>query len=204
MFFDGSKSRDATALIGCRISDGHVFTLGIWEPNLSLDPDAVVPVEEVDRCVADAFATYEVAAFFADVQEWQSFALVSWPKDYGAGLRVKAVPTGTHPQPIAFDMRVKVRDFALAAELCQAEITAGLFTHDGDARLARHVANVRNRISQRSGMGMLALMGKETKDSPHKIDAAVAMVGARMARLRVIEADAQPAKKPHDGTVVFQ
>jgi hypothetical protein len=34
--FDGSRSRahgvtDATALIGCRVSDGHVFQVGVWE-----------------------------------------------------------------------------------------------------------------------------------------------------------------------------
>src|SRR5690606_17095548 len=28
MFFDGSLSRDASALIGCCVEDGHVFTLG--------------------------------------------------------------------------------------------------------------------------------------------------------------------------------
>ena len=31
MFFDGSKSDDATGLVGCRLSDGHVFTLGMWQ-----------------------------------------------------------------------------------------------------------------------------------------------------------------------------
>jgi len=30
LFFDGSKSDDSTALVGCRLSDGHVVTLGIW------------------------------------------------------------------------------------------------------------------------------------------------------------------------------
>ncbi|MHC9858579.1 hypothetical protein ACQX09_11825, partial [Corynebacterium diphtheriae] len=32
MFFDGSLSSDNTALVGCCMSDGHVFTIGVWEP----------------------------------------------------------------------------------------------------------------------------------------------------------------------------
>src|SRR5690606_41017409 len=31
LFFDGSKSDDATGLVGCRLSDGHIVTLGVWE-----------------------------------------------------------------------------------------------------------------------------------------------------------------------------
>lgn len=30
VFFDGSKSDDATGLVACRLSDGHLQTLGVW------------------------------------------------------------------------------------------------------------------------------------------------------------------------------
>ncbi|MDO4612691.1 MAG: hypothetical protein Q4B10_01295 [Actinomycetaceae bacterium] len=32
LFFDGSKSNDHTALVGCCMSDGFVFTAGVWAP----------------------------------------------------------------------------------------------------------------------------------------------------------------------------
>jgi hypothetical protein len=31
MFFDGSKSDDATGLVGCRVDDGHLFVIDCWE-----------------------------------------------------------------------------------------------------------------------------------------------------------------------------
>ena len=46
-------------------------------------------------------------------------------------------------------------------------------THDGDSRLARHVANAILREDSRG-----ARLSKETKDSPRRIDAAVAAVMA--------------------------
>jgi len=179
MFFDGSKSRDATALIGCRIEDGHVFTLGVWEPT----PERPVPVREVDAAVRKALDTYHVEAFFADVREWESFAKVSWPDLFdGAGLSVWAESKQSkEPQPVAWDMRGHVAEFTKAAELCHAEIEDGLFTHDGDQRVARHIANARRRPN-RYGVSI----GKDSPDSPHKIDAAVCVIGVRMLRQRVL------------------
>ena len=178
LFFDGSKSRDATALVACRVSDGHVFTVGVWEP----DRDSEVSAIDVDAAVAWAFDRWTVAGFFADVREWESFAKVSWPQQYGDQLAVHAVASGARdPQPIAWDMRVHVAEFTKAAELCEAEIVDRLFTHDGDSRVARHVANARRRPN-RHGVSI----GKESKDSPRKIDAAVCVVGARMVRRLVV------------------
>lgn len=187
LFFDGSKSQDATALVGCCLSDGHVFTVGVWEP----DGDAVVPVHDVDLAVARAFQRWKVVGFFADVREWESFAKVSWPEAYADGLRVKAVPGGKDPQAIAWDMRSHTYEFTVACELALAEIDDGGFTHDGDARLARHVGNARRRPN-RYGVSI----GKESPDSRRKIDAAVCMIGARMVRRQVLGAPERKGKQP--------
>jgi len=190
LFFDGSKSQDATALIGCRISDGHVFTAGVWEPDPN-DPDDVVPVAEVDATVHLAFNRWRVAGFFADVREWESFAKVSWPAELGDGLRVQAVPGGKDPQPIAWDMRTHTYEFTTECELVLAEIADRAFTHDGGGALARHVGNARRKVN-RYGVSI----GKESPDSARKIDAAVSMIGARMVRRRVLSAPAPKGKKP--------
>jgi hypothetical protein len=195
LFFDGSKSRDATALIACTIdagedsTGGHVFTLGVWEPpgkhSGKDDPGHndrwTVPVQEVDDKVAWAFDQFDVVAFFSDVQEWESFAKVDWPKKYGTRLRIKAVPGGKSPEPIAWDMRNNLWDFTKACELVEAEIRDARFTHDGNPALARHIANAR-RKPNRYGVSI----GKETPSSPRKIDAAVCTVGVRHARRLVI------------------
>jgi len=181
MFFDGSKSRDATALIGCCISDGHVFVIDMWEPDPAHDTDDVVPVDEVNDAVARAFDQYDVVGFFADVQEWESFTKVDWPQRYASTLRVKAVPGGKHPEAIAWDMRSNLYEFTKAAELCAAEIIDEKFTHSGDPRLARHVTNARRRPN-RYGISI----GKESPSSPKKIDGAVCVIGARMVRRTVI------------------
>lgn len=179
MFFDGSKSGDATALVGCRVSDGHVFLIGAWEPT----PDQVVPVAEVDAVVAQAFATWDVRGFFADVREWESFAKVSWPDAYGADLAVWAEGKATKdPQPIAWDMRNHVLEFTKAAELMHAEIVQGAgLTHDGNPVLARHMGNARRRPNKWG-----VSIGKESPGSPRKIDAAVAAIGARMVWRRLL------------------
>lgn len=180
MFFDGSQGRDATALVGCCISDGYVFTLGVWEPDPN-DPDDRVSAASVDLTVARAFEKYDVLGFFADVREWEAQTKVTWPEQYGDDLMIHAVPTAKEPQPIAWDMRGQTHAFTAATELTLDEITTGQFRHDGDSRIARHVANARRRPN-RNGVGI----GKESKDSPKKIDGAICVIGARMVRRQVL------------------
>ena len=200
LFFDGSKSRDATAIVGCAVTDGHVFvprwTGGqtIWEPNPSHDTDDVVPVGNVDLAVTEVFERYNVVGFFGDVQEWESFVKIEWPRRHGAHLRVMAVPGGKDPQRIAWDMRSNVMDFTRAAELCEAEILEEGFTHDDHPPLTRHLGNMRRRPN-RYGTSV----GKESPSSSLKIDAGVCVIGVRMVRRLVLAA--APAKK-RSGLVV--
>jgi hypothetical protein len=180
LFFDGSKSRDATALVGCVVGgprDGNVFTLGVWEPA----DDASVDVEDVDRVVAVAFDRYKPLAFFADVREWESFVLTEWPRRYRDGLLLHASPSARPQQPIAWDMRSHGYEFAKAAEACHAEVLDGAFVHDDHPATSRHVTNCRKRPYKDA-----VTVGKETKDSPKKIDAAVCVIGARMVRRIVL------------------
>jgi hypothetical protein len=197
-FFDGSKSRDATALIGCRVSDGYVFTIGVWEPDTSHDTESVVPVAEVDAAVEQMFDQWTVLAFFADVKEWEGFTKVTWPGRYADRLLVHAVPEGKDPQPIAWDMRSRTYDFTLACELTETEIEERTFRHDGDSRVSRHVGNARRRPN-RYGVSI----GKESPDSPKKIDAAVCVIGARMVRRLVLASPKfkSRAKKARTGRV---
>lgn len=180
LFFDGSKSRDATALVGCTLDDGHVFTLGVWEPDPN-DPFDTVDAADVDRVVQQTFDRFDVVAFFADVREWESFALTEWPGRYQSDLKVWAAPSARPPLPVAWDMRGHSYEFAKATEACHAEILDGSFTHDGHSVTGRHIANCRRRPYRDA-----VAVGKESHDSPRKIDAGVCVIGARMVRRMVL------------------
>lgn len=200
LFFDGSKSRDATAIVGCCISDGFVFVPTwasrdptVWEPSNAHDTEDVVPVVDVDLAVTDVFDHHNVVGFFGDVQEWESFVKVEWPKRFADRLRVRASTSVKDPQPIAWDMRSHVLDFTRAAELMEAEVIDGGFSYDGNPILTRHLHNCRRRPN-RWGVSV----GKESRDSPLKIDAAVCAIGSRMVR-RLVEA--APPSKPRSGKV---
>ena len=172
MFFDGSKSNDHTALVGCCMEDGHIFKIGHWRPEKPLN---VVNVAAVDAGVRRAFDTYDVVAFWADVREWESFTRTAWPEDFGDRLIVPAVRGGMSASPIAWDMRSHAYQFAEAAETAYTEIIQQTFTHDGDSALGEHVSNC--RVNEFKGRWSVK---KESPKSSKKIDLAVCMIGARM------------------------
>lgn len=189
LFFDGSKSNDATALVACRIDDGHVVALGVWESDGS--EDWTVDVTEVDAAVMAAFARFDVWAFFADVREWESFTKTEWPSRYRDTVKLWALPLGRPPEPIAWDMRGHAYEFARAAEMCHQEILDGSFTHgpadDTPAAVAAHSAMGRHVVNARRHWYRDALtVRKESPKSPKKIDAAVCVIGARMVRSLVM------------------
>lgn len=190
LFVDGSKSRDATAVVGCALDDGHVFTLGVWEPKICtakvVDEDgdtlqvdsAQIDLRVLDASVSAAHERFDVVAFWSDVREIEGLAKVTWPERWADQYDQKlwAVRSGQQPEPIAWDMRSHSREFAFAAELVQAEIEDGAFTHDGNAVTTRHVLNCREAETRWGAV----TVSKETPSSPDKIDAAVCVIGARL------------------------
>lgn len=181
--FDGSRRRargvtDATALIGCRVADGHLFGLGVWEepPN---DHDWQVPVTEVLAAVEDTFARYDVVGFFADPAKWETY-VAAWEAKYAARLKVKA----SREHPVEWWMTGGRSGLIVrATEEFENAVTEQHLTHDGSYRLTAHVLNARRKPT-RSGIQI----GKEHPDSPRKIDAAVASILAWQARLAAVAA----------------
>lgn len=200
MFFDGSLSNDHTALIGCRVEDGHVFTIGVWQPqSVHADDKPMVDVQAVDDRVDFAFATWNVIGFFADVREWESFTKVAWPERYRGKLELWATSRGAQqPEPIAWDMRGKDFQFTTAAELAEAEIMQHMFTHDGNALLTEHVLNAR-RHEGRYGI----TVRKESRKSSKKIDACVCLIGARMVWRLAREKAGSSKKRERTGKAFF-
>ena len=181
--FDGSRKRsrgiaDATALIGCRVSDGHLFEIQVWEqPDGPAGDDWEVPVVEVDAVVRRTFVDYNVVGFFADPAKWESY-IAEWESAFSKKLKVKS----TLRHPIEWWMSGG-RSYLVVRALEQfySAVAQRELTHSGARALSRHVLNARRRAG-RNGIQIY----KENPDSPNKIDAAVAAVLAYEARLQAL------------------
>ncbi len=180
--FDGSKGRakgkaDATALVGCRVSDGLLFEIRVWE-----QPDGPTGREwtpnpiEVDAAVRGAFDRWRVVGFYADPSGWGEH-VARWEAQFGRRLKVKA----TQAEPIAVWPRGKTAQVTVAVEAFRDAVVNGEIKHHGTSALTRHVLNARRRAT-RTGY----LIFKAFPQSPDKIDAAYAAVMAWKARLDAV------------------
>lgn len=206
LFFDGSKSDDATALVACRISDGLIATIGMWQrPPGRRGDDWLAPRLVIDQVVASTHDRYKVVVFYGDpshtrddeTQEryWDG-VIDEWHRRYGAQLKVWAQP-GARGHAVNWDMTAPSRAeaFTAAAERTASEIAEGLLTHDGDARLRLHVGNAK-RYPTKWGVSLW----KGARHSHRKVDLAVAAVGARMARRDYLNSKSA-RERPRTGVV---
>jgi hypothetical protein len=187
--FDGSRQRtkgvtDATALIGCRVSDGHLFEIGVWEQPLG--PAGVnwaVPQAEVEAAVDMAFSTWNVVGLFADPTLWDG-VVANWERRYARRLRVKVSAqrpmSWTTVQAGSTSSRM-----GRALQQFQSAVLDRQMTHDGSFKLTQHVLHARRRPTRTS-----MAIGKPHEDSAQKIDAAVAAVYCWQARLAAVAAGA--------------
>lgn len=205
-FFDGSKSDDSTAIVGCRLSDGYCFLIGVWQkPKGEMGKRWLAPRAAVDRRVDKMFERFNVIAFWGDPSHakddeedessyWMPM-LDKWMRKYKDRLEPKHWPakSGLRAHAINWDMSSadKTKVFIDAAEqtvedfenLNDVEEFEPTFLIDGHPVLVQHLKNAIEHIDPR-GWGIS--LSKVQKDSPHKIDAAVCLVGARMLRRVVL------------------
>lgn len=201
MFLDCSKSSDCTALVACRLSDGHVFVLGCWSrPKGKKGEGWLAPRDEVDGVVRYAFEKYKVEWFGVDpspARDDESEALYwmptidAWHRDYHKKLRVWATAGAKIGNAVLFDMRIKTlggqdrnRQFTQAAMQVVIDVEENgpsVITWDGDGRLMLHAHNAKRRPNPWG-----VSLGKVTRDSDKHVDLAVCMVGARMGRRIVL------------------
>lgn len=85
--FDGSVRDDSTALVACRVDDGHLELLACWEKPLVRDDEWSVPGLEVDAAVAAAMQRFRVIGFYADPPYWETY-VDRWNSLYGRKMRV--------------------------------------------------------------------------------------------------------------------
>ncbi|WP_329793871.1 hypothetical protein V1227_18880 [Lentzea sp. DG1S-22] len=170
--FDGGKTDDATALVAIRVADMAAFVIDLWEkPDGPQGENWEVNRELVDSRVHETFQLYDVKAFYADVALWESY-ITDWAAAYGEGLAVKAPGTNA----IAWDMRGSLQRSTLAHERLMRSILDAKLVHNGDLALKRHALNARRRTNN-YGLSF----GKESADSPRKVDLYAALMLAHEA-----------------------
>ncbi len=159
--FDGSFSGDASAIVGAVVpKDGEkvkVFTVKTWEKDLNLDDDDWrVDIGEVEQTLIDFCQKHpKVREIACDPFRWQRSMMVLEEK----GLPIVEFPS-TSPR----------RMVQACAKFYDA-VVEDRIVHDNDGVLARHLSNAVTKIDN---LGPRIV--KENRNSPRKIDAAVAAV----------------------------
>ena len=213
-FFDGSKSDDSTAIVGCRISDGYCFLIGVWQkPKGEAGKTWMAPRNAVDRRVNEMFERFNVVAFWGDPSHakddeedessyWMPM-LDKWMRKYKdpidsikhSGLDPKHWPvkSGLSKHAINWDMSGadKTKVFISAAEQTveDFETLNDIEEFEPTFQIGPHpvlLQHLKNAIRHFDPRGWGISLSKEQKDSPRKIDAAVCLVGARMLRRIVL------------------
>jgi phage terminase large subunit-like protein len=173
--FDGSRSGDSTAIVGCRLEDGLTQLLELWEAPAQ-GGEWRVHTGEVDAALARIMDRYEVVRGYFDPPLWQS-EVENWVSEYG--------------QPAVTPWFTKSSKMIHAVERFRTDLCAKNFSHvtmaDLGPKLSAHVMNARTR-EVRGGYWL----GK-ARDAA-KIDAAIAAVLAYEARCDAIAAGEMRAK----------
>lgn len=151
--FDGSKSGDSTGFTIHDVESRHIIVGGLWEkPSDALD--WAVPRAQVKDALRQACRDYDVIEIAWDEYLWL---------DAAEELSDEGLPIVVFPQSLS--------RMGPATQRFYEDVEAGLITHDGDPRLARHLSNATLKQDSRG-----ARLAKEARWSPRKIDLAVCAV----------------------------
>jgi phage terminase large subunit-like protein len=153
-FLDGSWANDSTGIVACAIDSPHLSVLGHWAPDADLGH---VDMAAIERRVREVTAMAGCRRLAFDPARFQ---------DFFSRLEAEGLPVIEWPTNSLARMVPACQDF-------YTSVSEATVTHDGDPRLASHVANAVLR-EDRHGPRIV----KEAKSSPRKIDLAVCAVGA--------------------------
>jgi hypothetical protein len=129
----------------------------------------------VDAMVRDYFKRFNVWRMYADPPYWQE-SVATWIGEFGED---RVIEWYTNRR----------RQMSAALENFKTGLKGKTLSHDGDARLKRHIGNARrwNIPGWRDETGnQIWLIQKDRPDSPNKIDAAMASILSWEARTDAI------------------
>lgn len=194
---DGAVREDSTGIVACRVSDGHLECLGLWEkPDGAAGDGWQVDREAVDAKVAWAMSHFQVVGFYADPPHWADY-LDAWNAQFGDKMQVQA----TAKRPLEWwtnrgvAMAAALERFMEAVEEQRISYTPPEDRGEGTSEqrlalgLTRHVLNARRR-DRRGGIQI----AKEAPKSKKKIDLAMCAVLAYEATCDARAANVKPTE----------
>lgn len=183
--FDGGRTDDATALVAMRLEDRLIVPLAIWQK-----PEGVegwsIDTARVNSLVHWAFSMFDIQAFYADVNLWESF-INEWSDDYREVLKIKA----TSNSAVGFDMRGHRKRVAENNQEFVQSIRDNSISLNGSKTLRSHMLNAEARYDN-FGLKFGKAGGRE---STRKIDCLVAATLAFMAYRDLQEKRSKESKK---------
>lgn len=190
---DGSKWRDTTGVVGTEIETGWQWLVAMWNPAELRSGE--VPTDEVEAVLSDAFDTFDVTRLYGDPAQGFDVILARLASKHGPK-RVAEFYTDSRG----------LRSTAHATRSWAMAMRTGEVTHSGDQRLTEHVGNAHRRdIRMTDDQGQpLWLIEKERRDSPFKIDNAMAGLLSWQARMDTLTAGWRPPTPPDRRVIVFR
>jgi phage terminase large subunit-like protein len=166
--FDGSFSNDSTALVVMSAGEKpHVDVVECWEKPVTEGGDWRVPIVDVEDAIRSACRRWQVREIVCDPFRWARTYQV---------LEDEGLPIVEFPQ--------SPQRMVPATQRFYEAVLNKTITHSGDPRLARHLSNCVLKVDQRGSR-----LAKDSRNSPRKIDLAIAAV---MALDRASQAVEQP------------
>ena len=174
---DGSMWRDTTGIIATEIATGWQWRVAHWDPAELQSGE--VPVSEVEAVLDDAFARYDVARLYGDPAAGYDVVLARLAGKHGEK-RVVEFYTDSRG----------LRRTAYAIRSYHSAMASGELSHSGDDVLTEHIGHAHKRdIRMNDDEGQpLWLIEKERRDSPFKIDLAMAGLLSWQARMDALSA----------------
>jgi phage terminase large subunit-like protein len=155
--FDGSFNGDCTAIVAVSVEAvPHIMPVAVWEKPDEADASWQIPVLEVEDAIRAAATRWQVLEIACDPYRWARTFQV---------LDDEGLPVVTFPQTASRMTPATTRFFE--------SVVNKTLTHNGDARLARHIGNAQLRTDNRGSR-----LAKEAKGSKRRIDLAVSSVMA--------------------------
>lgn len=173
-----SRAHDDFAIVAVHVESGFVKLVGHWRRPEGAPDGYQHDRGEIDATMTGFLKAHDVYLAFVDPAHiWDLIA--KWQ--------------GAHGDTV---QKFVMRDHNVAVEVARFRdaLVAGEIRHGGDPVLAEHVKNAVKRSirPQQGDDGPLFTVEKESRESPRKIDAAVAAVLAWAARSVAVANDAQP------------
>ena len=176
--FDGSYSRDSTALVGILFDESrpHIEVLGHWERPITENKLWKVPRDEVLLKIERIFEDYEVVEFVVDPMGWHN-ELQELEEKYGSEMI------------LYFEGNYRKKMAQACSRFYSAVMDQDL-SHDGDFNLFQHLINC---VPKETPQG--TLVTKINKSSARKIDLAIASIMAFDRWSDLIREDQEPEPK---------